>query len=279
MQLPHLTMDSPIRPGIPFSHPFSMFTSDLSSSSGPSRTSTRDTTPDFHHHPPGSHLTSAIEPPCGLVDPLQLSGMDHNPFDTVNARRTKIYFERAGHAQSNDLRDHIPTSNPRHLASRNITSANWRSPGSNMDEASFACPSTPASFARSMASPSPTRYGGGYGPVGGGPPGLGAAGTNDFSLVSRAAGQAQIGNSEPHETYAYCFDRGNGQYTRLIPADMLPPLQEIPALQQGCAGMKVLAVPRGLAPNGRSSNSERVALQVRRDRESSRGRLACANPH
>lgn len=62
--------------------------------------------------------------------------------------------------------------------------------------------------------------------------------------------------------YAYCFDRGNGQHTRLIPADMLPPLVDIPALQQGCLGMTVLPCPTGLAPNGRSSNLERVFVQV-----------------
>ncbi|KAI1462823.1 hypothetical protein F4805DRAFT_472037 [Annulohypoxylon moriforme] len=61
--------------------------------------------------------------------------------------------------------------------------------------------------------------------------------------------------------YAYCFDRGNGQYTRLVPADMLPPLKDVPALQQGCAGMVVLPLPRGLPQNGRSSNTEMVALK------------------
>lgn len=74
----------------------------------------------------------------------------------------------------------------------------------------------------------------------------------------RRAGQTDM----PY--YAYCFDRGNGQYTRLIPADMLPPLVDIPALQQGCLGMTVLPCPTGLAPNGRSSNLERVFVQVSR---------------
>ncbi|KAI1102104.1 hypothetical protein F4804DRAFT_334623 [Jackrogersella minutella] len=61
--------------------------------------------------------------------------------------------------------------------------------------------------------------------------------------------------------YAYCFDRGNGQYTRLVPVDMLPPLRDVPALQQGSAGMIVLPMPRALPPNGRSSNSESVMLK------------------
>lgn len=65
-------------------------------------------------------------------------------------------------------------------------------------------------------------------------------------------------------SFAYCYDRGNGQYTRLIPADMLPPLQNIPALQQSCIGMVVVPQPRGLPPNGYSSNTEPVALRVRK---------------
>ncbi|KAK3945880.1 hypothetical protein QBC46DRAFT_336048 [Diplogelasinospora grovesii] len=67
------------------------------------------------------------------------------------------------------------------------------------------------------------------------------------------------GSSSPVEFYAYCFDRGNGQYTRLIPADMLPPLQDVPAIESQANNMVVLQIPPGLAPNGRSSNSEPVS--------------------
>ena len=49
-------------------------------------------------------------------------------------------------------------------------------------------------------------------------------------------------------SYAYCYDRGNGQFTRLVPADMLPPLRDIPAVQVGCAGMLVLPLPRAMPP-------------------------------
>ncbi|KAI1113577.1 hypothetical protein F5Y14DRAFT_462350 [Nemania sp. NC0429] len=64
------------------------------------------------------------------------------------------------------------------------------------------------------------------------------------------------------ESFAYCYDRGNGQYTRLIPADMLPALRDIPALQQSCAGMVVVPQPRSLPPGGGpSSNTEPVALR------------------
>ncbi len=72
-----------------------------------------------------------------------------------------------------------------------------------------------------------------------------------------------LGEDDFGSVYAYCFDRGDGQYTRLIPADMLPPLVGIPALQRGCAGMIVVKQPPACAPNGRSSNSEPVEMRVR----------------
>jgi hypothetical protein len=52
-------------------------------------------------------------------------------------------------------------------------------------------------------------------------------------------------------SHAYCYDRGNGQYTPLIPADLLPfaVLGTVPRLQQGSDGMIVLPAPRG-QPDG-----------------------------
>ena len=194
--------------------------------------------------------------------------MDRTSFETINNRRNGLTFERSGHSQNNDLRDHIPTPASRHMASRNLTSANWRGLGSGIDGSAFAAPPTPRAFLNPLALASPTRYGG-YG----GPPGPNGVGTDDLSGLSRGVEQVQLGNDEMDNVYGYCFDRGNGQYTRLIPADMLPPLKDIPALQQGCDRMKVLPVPRGLAPNGRSSNSERVELQVRRSWSWSERRL------
>lgn len=52
------------------------------------------------------------------------------------------------------------------------------------------------------------------------------------------------------EPYAYCLDRGDGEYTRLIPADMLPEMQDVPRRQQDAEGMAVLPVPGGRAPRG-----------------------------
>lgn len=40
--------------------------------------------------------------------------------------------------------------------------------------------------------------------------------------------------------YGYYLDRGNGQFTRLIPADMLPPMKGIPAREEEHNGMVIL---------------------------------------
>ncbi|KAK3327299.1 hypothetical protein B0T19DRAFT_400184 [Cercophora scortea] len=65
-----------------------------------------------------------------------------------------------------------------------------------------------------------------------------------------------------HEFYAYCFDRGNGRYTRLIPADMLPALRDVPAFEMSPENMMIVPVPRGVGPEGRSSNLEPVVWQA-----------------
>jgi hypothetical protein len=64
------------------------------------------------------------------------------------------------------------------------------------------------------------------------------------------------------DTYAYCYYRGNGVYTRLIPADMLPSLSGIPPQQHSSAGMLVLPIPSAEPPTGPSSNTNRVMLKV-----------------
>ncbi|KAH8670892.1 hypothetical protein BX600DRAFT_537199 [Xylariales sp. PMI_506] len=63
-------------------------------------------------------------------------------------------------------------------------------------------------------------------------------------------------------SYAYCYDRGNGQYTRLVPADMLPSLQYIPPLQPSSQGMIVLPIPRAYPPERPSSNPEHILVRT-----------------
>lgn len=54
---------------------------------------------------------------------------------------------------------------------------------------------------------------------------------------------------------AYCFDRGNGQYTRLVPIDILPfSLRDLPARVSSHEGMIVLPVPRMVDPDVQRGN-------------------------
>ncbi|KOS20209.1 hypothetical protein ESCO_006169 [Escovopsis weberi] len=61
---------------------------------------------------------------------------------------------------------------------------------------------------------------------------------------------ARDAESRVQEGFAYCLDRGNGQLTRLIPADVLPPLNEVPAREAQTRGMVVLPPLRADAPKG-----------------------------
>lgn len=89
----------------------------------------------------------------------------------------------------------------------------------------------------------------------------------------------QEAGSSPEGFYAYCFDRGDGNYTRLIPADMLPPLLQVPSLQKGFDGMLVLPLPARSPPHGPRSNVEPVTLlKVRKPPEQQRSPLYFFRP-
>jgi hypothetical protein len=64
--------------------------------------------------------------------------------------------------------------------------------------------------------------------------------------------------------FAYCYARGDGTYTRLIPADMLPPLKEVPAVECNLTGMIVLPMPSAQPPVGPCSNTTPLELEVSR---------------
>ncbi|KAK1775268.1 hypothetical protein QBC45DRAFT_335681 [Copromyces sp. CBS 386.78] len=70
------------------------------------------------------------------------------------------------------------------------------------------------------------------------------------------------GPQYPHQFYAYAYDRGNGRYTRLIPADMLPPLVGVPAYESDISRLFVLELPQALDANGRNTNVDPVQTQV-----------------
>ncbi|CAM1500675.1 Fc.00g098370.m01.CDS01 [Cosmosporella sp. VM-42] len=62
--------------------------------------------------------------------------------------------------------------------------------------------------------------------------------------------------------YAYCLNRGNGQFTRLIPADMLPAMVEIPARQSGPLGMVVLPALQTPPPQGIPEMNRPVTIKA-----------------
>ncbi|KAK7397853.1 hypothetical protein QQX98_012787 [Neonectria punicea] len=73
---------------------------------------------------------------------------------------------------------------------------------------------------------------------------------SNYTLNSTVNTRGESAESGGLEGYAYCLDRGNGQYTRLVPADLLPPLNEVPARQPGPGGMVVLPTLQSAPPQG-----------------------------
>ncbi|KAF7518661.1 hypothetical protein G7054_g13377 [Neopestalotiopsis clavispora] len=249
--------------------------SDVSfSSSGASPASTRTGSPA-----PSSHSSSAlldlaqfmisdIEPTSNISLESQQS-MERNAFQSVNMRRDKLIAERSNEnnvmssssqaaqrpfsiQQPQTLRPSMSTStNIGAQAPRSLTSNNWRT--QPLSETMYT------SFDTVVGNVSP--------------PGLASHGPPSFTANSLPRleqhatlmpypNMAAFSDLQLESCYAYCFDRGNGQYTQLIPADMLPTLQNIPALQQGCQGMLVLPTPRALLSNSRSSNTDPILLRT-----------------
>ncbi|OTA70653.1 hypothetical protein K449DRAFT_442344 [Hypoxylon sp. EC38] len=272
--------------------------SDLSYySSGDSHTSTRNTSPNSvpavspcpkqNSHSPllDLNLTADIEhTPNTLLD-CPPTKMDRNPFQSVNERRNKIATDR-NHAnqiqqsqqpfQTQTLRSTIQQLS---LQSRGLASSNWRSQaaadeaaalsggvGSGSGSASVAYTPFDPSSSASIGHPINLQTGSNIRSHA--LPPYTSPRMDQFhqqppqpSGIMSYPSPGTVSELQLDSCYAYCYDRGNGQYTRLIPADMLPPLKDIPALQQNCSGMIALPHPRMLPPNGRSSNIEPVALR------------------
>ncbi|KAK8045150.1 hypothetical protein PG993_005174 [Apiospora rasikravindrae] len=238
--------------------------SEASYSSGPSRASTRSTSPGMSshqsslldlHHPV---TTSSIVPETSN-DPVdqQPSKMDKNsapPADGLNMRRpsSKFNMERASgpanYQQPQGVRPGVPMG-PANLASRCLASNNWRAQAmaddmyNNFDLANPQNQQQQLHFGR----PVPVHQ---QQP----PTGISSLYPPSDSMV--------FPDALLDSCYAYCYDRGNGHYTRLIPADMIPSLCDVPALQQDFSGMIVLPAPRALPANGRSSNVEPIMLKT-----------------
>lgn len=66
-----------------------------------------------------------------------------------------------------------------------------------------------------------------------------------------------ITDSDIDKATAYCYDRGDGQFTRLVPVDMLPfALKDIPARVAGDEDMIVLPIPRNAGANGQPASGQ-----------------------
>ncbi|KAI1642010.1 uncharacterized protein F4817DRAFT_363351 [Daldinia loculata] len=265
------------------SGPIANSPSDLSYSSGASRTSTRNTSPDSTDATTSSELASQLldlglntnieHTPNSLLD-SQLK-MDRNPFQSVNERRNKLVTDRSNttqiqqpqqpqqhqqqHFQPQTLR---PSMQSLSMGVRNLASSNWRS--QTADEAALSARTGEfPPFDLTVGHHTQQGSGGRHSSY--------ASPRSDqfqqqqqqqlLSSMMPYSVSSNLNDFQLDSSYAYCYDRGNGQYTRLIPADMLPALKDIPPLQQNCSGMLVLPLPRGLPSNGRSSNTNPVILR------------------
>lgn len=107
---------------------------------------------------------------------------------------------------------------------------NQRALGSNMNYPSFqGLPSSRNGHARARSTVTVSR-----------PPWFAESRNASPPLGPGAVLQPQMPASTLRIGQTYCVDRGNGEYTMLIPADMLPPLNEVPARQTQPHGMVIL---------------------------------------
>ncbi|WZH43678.1 uncharacterized protein QYS62_004688 [Fusarium acuminatum] len=96
--------------------------------------------------------------------------------------------------------------------------------------------------------------------------------TNNYSLmgspprssVPNEGGPVSI--SDCLNGYAYCVKRPDGLYTRLVPADMLPNLNELPATQASAQGMVLLPDLHMQPPQGVARMNHPVTFKNRIDR-------------
>ncbi|KAK2019332.1 hypothetical protein LZ32DRAFT_229066 [Colletotrichum eremochloae] len=199
------------------------YSSDKSYSPAGSRSSTRNTTPDFD---------SAVS--LAFSD-LGISG---NPW-SLHMDAQQGYYKNP-YAMFRPSNYHIEETNC--VAPRRFDAANWRG-GYGV--------------------------GAGHGHAQGHFHSLNPAGSPENLVMEPQMPEHHMARDAGMDTtgfYAYCLDRGNGNFTRLIPADLLPPLAGIPAVQAGVDGMLVLPPPRGSDPHSLSVNSlQPVAFKRRID--------------
>ncbi|ETS74544.1 hypothetical protein PFICI_13028 [Pestalotiopsis fici W106-1] len=240
-------------------------------SSGVSPASTRIGSPASSHSSSAlldlaQFTNSDIEPTSNTLLESQPT-MERNAFQSVNLRRDKLIAERSNenNVMSNgpQAQRPFPLQQPQTLrpststsisaqALRSLTSNNWRTQPlgeimyNSFDPVVGNVP-TPSQASRGPPSSFPAHS---------------LPRLEQHAALMSYPNMAAFSDLQLDSCYAYCFDRGNGQYTQLIPADMLPTLQNVPALQQGCQGMIVLPTPRAFLSNSRSSNSDPILLRT-----------------
>ncbi|KAI0186396.1 hypothetical protein EV127DRAFT_172987 [Xylaria flabelliformis] len=268
-------MDNPPRAAAGNNSPSNLSrVSGLSHISTPSTSpdSTSSSTPSSHTSPLidlGGAITNIKHTSHTLLDPYSKIKMDRNSFQSINDRRNKLASERATvsqfpHTQQQQSRQQQLASPPTQGARsngtapfnhhRSLASANWR-----------AQTTLDAVFPQHHITYSPDTYHSHPSLFGSFP--FPNARVDQYQYLPSTPSVISYPNLNPISdaqldgSFAYCYDRGNGQYTRLIPADMLPALHNIPALEQSCAGMLVVPQPRASPPNGHSSNTQPVSLR------------------
>ncbi|KAM5364029.1 hypothetical protein ACJZ2D_011708 [Fusarium nematophilum] len=88
---------------------------------------------------------------------------------------------------------------------------------------------------------------------------------SSVSSASSVIAHANLSNNLM-SSYSYCLQRPDGQYTRLIPADMLPALNEIPARQASARGMMLLPDLNSMPPQGVAIMNQPITIKNRIDR-------------
>lgn len=164
---------------------------------------------------------------------FQLSGQDGR--DAIREPQQQMAYP------SQQRMNNIMTMSPAAAtpASRGLASSNWRTIGQEGNTFTRAHQRAQPSLGLAMAS---MEQGDARGDAAG------------YGLVSSTGGVS--------DGYAYYLNRGDGQVTRLIPADVLPSLNEIPPRELEQRGMIVLPLPRGIRPSGTADMNYAVTVNV-----------------
>ncbi|KAI8266958.1 Chromatin remodeling factor mit1 [Colletotrichum sp. SAR 10_98] len=204
-----------------------------------------DTDPEDRNTMSKASITNGISGVriCGMETSTSLQARDHRYPGEMPPASFRRYQPQHHHQQQAPMRHMLANAAP---APRSIDAPNWRM-GMNMTTAT-------AQVHGHYHTPSLTS----------GPEYMAMGGPN--AEHQPATNQGQDVGVDTSGFYAYCLDRGNGNYTRLVPADTLPPLVGIPAVQHGAEGMLVLPAPRGLDHQNPSGGTiQPVAFKKRID--------------